>query len=77
VFRLISIQSESNGVRLAWSAVGGKTYRVQTNGVLPGVFTDNGALVITLGTGEFITNILNAEPVSNSPTRYYRLRVGP
>lgn len=77
VFRLLSILSESNGVRLIWNAMGGRSYHVQTNGTLPGVFTDNGALVIAPGTGEFITNILNPEPVSNHPARYYRLRIGP
>ena len=75
VFRLISIQTESNGVRLTWNAVGGKRYHVQTNGSLPGNFTDNGLFMSVPGTGEVMTNILSAEPVTD--TRYYRLRLVP
>jgi hypothetical protein len=77
VFRLISIQCESNGVRLTWSAIGGKTYRVQTNGTLPGDFADNGAGITAAGTGVFITNILNADAITNGSSLYYRLRLGP
>jgi hypothetical protein len=77
VFGLLSIEPETNGVRLTWSAVGGKTYRVQTNGTLSGEFTDGVAVVTASGVGEFITNVLSPDAITNVPARYYRLRLGP
>jgi hypothetical protein len=74
-FRFISVRRETNGVRLAWNAVGGKSYRVQTNGTLPGVFVDNELFLKAPGTGQFTTNILDTAVTVD--TRYYRLRIVP
>jgi hypothetical protein len=76
-FRLLSIQTESNGVRLTWNAVAGKTYRVQTNGALPGSFADNGFTLQASGTGEFITNFLSPDTGTIDATRFYRLHITP
>ncbi len=77
VFRIVSVQRESNSVRLTWSAVGGKSYRVQTNGSVTDPFVDLNPLITVPGTGESTTNLVDASAVTNAPARFYRVRLGP
>jgi hypothetical protein len=76
-FHITAMQWEAGGWRLAWSTVGGKSYRVQTNGSLNDSFTDFGSLIRMPGTGESTTNIVDAAADANAPARYYRVRLGP
>jgi len=82
VFRIVGIQSETGGVRISWSTVGGKSYRVQTNAPLVGGgftnnFVDFSPLITVPGSVESITNVLEPGPATNSPSHYYRVRLVP
>jgi len=64
-------------VRVNWSAVGGKSYVVQTNANLGGRFNDLFATPINItGTGENTNNYVDPNAATNS-TRFYRVRLGP
>jgi hypothetical protein len=80
--RIIAIRPQTNDVRVAWTIVGGTKYVLQ---VAPGGsgssftnnFVDLSPLVIAPGTGESVTNYLDAGALTNGPARYYRVRVVP
>ena len=81
-FRIVSFQRETNNVRITWAAVGGKSYRVQTNspsagGSMTTNFVDLSPLITLGGTGEATTNFLHTGGFTNVPARYYRIRLGP
>ncbi|MGZ8899982.1 MAG: NHL domain-containing protein [Limisphaerales bacterium] len=77
-FRIVSLQREGESVRLTWTTVGGKSYRVQTN-VLSAEgsfnFADFGAVLTAPGGGESMTNIVDS--ISGEAARYYRVRIEP
>ncbi len=77
VFRIVSLQRESESVHLTWSTVGGKSYRVQTNGSLTDTFADLSPLISVPGTSESTTNLVDSSAVTNASARYYRVRLGP
>ena len=74
--RLAIAVTVTNGhVRVSWSAVGGKSYVVQTNSVLGASFADASPVIAVPGTGE--TNYLDPGAATGGQTRYYRIRLGP
>jgi hypothetical protein len=75
--RITSLTSLSNGVRLSWTAVGGKKYALQTNSTLGGTFSDLSPVIVMPGTNETSTNYVDPTIVSNVPARFYRVRVAP
>lgn len=82
VFRLIAIQREAGSLRLTWTTVGGKSYRLQTNAPsFGGSFTNNFAdlspLITIPGSGESTTNYLHSGGATNVAGRYYRVRLEP
>ena len=53
VFRIVGLQPETEDLRLTWTTVGGKTYRVQTNSIPDaGSFADLSGPISVPGTGE-------------------------
>jgi hypothetical protein len=82
VFRLVGFQREASDLRLFWTTVGGKSYRVQTNspstaGSLTDQFSDFSPVISVGGVGESMTNFVAAYGQSNAPARYYRVRLVP
>jgi hypothetical protein len=83
VFRIVGLEPEAGQLRLTWTTVGGKSYRVQTNGApANGSFTNNysdsSPLISIMTTGESITNYLvPTVGITNVPARYYRVRLVP
>jgi hypothetical protein len=75
VLRIVSLQPEAGSLRLTWSTVGGKSYRVQTNGSLTDAFTDFSPLITMPGVGESTTNLIDALPAGNA--RFYRVHINP
>ena len=82
VFRIVAFQRETNNVRITWTTVSGKSYRVQTNAPV------NGSLSATSRTparssprpiddDESTTNFLHIGGFTNAPAGYYRIRIGP
>lgn len=79
--RITAIRPQSNDVRVAWTIVGGMKYVLQ---VAPGGrssitnnFVDLSPLVLVPGTGESVTNYVEAGALTNGPARYYRVRLVP
>ena len=83
VFRIVALQRETNNVRITWNTVGGRSYVVQTNassagGSITTTFADLSPLISVGGSGEFTTNFLHMQGfATNTPARYYRVRLGP
>lgn len=75
VFRIISIQRESDDLRVTWKAVGGKTYVVQTNANLTGNFANLAPPITMPGTGDLATNFLHVGAMTNAPGQNYRIRI--
>jgi len=81
-FRIVALQRETNAVRITWTTVGGKSYRVQTNvptgnGSVTNRFADLSPILTVGGNGEFTTNFLHNGSLTNVPGRYYRIRLEP
>jgi hypothetical protein len=82
VFRVVSILPQAGNVSIVWTTVGGKSYYVQANAPAAGQslttnFFDYSPLIPVGGSGEGTTNYSVTGGVSNSPARYYRIRLGP
>jgi hypothetical protein len=79
-FRITSVARQGSDVLVTWTTVGGLSYVVQdsaTGGYSSNSFVDISPLISIPGTGESTTNYLDAGAVTNGPSRYYRVRLGP
>ena len=76
-FTITSLALTNGHVRVSWSAVGGKSYVVQTNSALGASFPDASPVIAVPGTGETVTNYLDPGAATNGQTRYYRIRLAP
>jgi len=74
--RIESLTPEGPDLRIAWRTVGGQTNIVQTATTMMNSFSDLGSLTIT-GSGDVLTNYLDAGAATNGLERYYRIRVTP
>jgi pectate lyase len=76
VLRITSIQFQNDDVALQWTAGANRTNIVQASSELP-TFQDISPGIATLGEGDIVTNFVHVGGASNSPARYYRLRLAP
>jgi hypothetical protein len=82
VFRILSVVPQSNDMMITWAAGGGPTNVVQaTGGDSSGNYTTNftdisGPIPIP-GSGDTTNNYLDTGGATNTPSRYYRIRLGP
>lgn len=74
--RFTSLAPATNGLRMTWTTVPGKTYVVQTSTNLSSHFTDLSPNVPAPAIG-VSTNYVDTTRSANQPTRYYRIRLGP
>jgi autotransporter-associated beta strand protein len=81
LFRISSVTSSPNDIIVTWQTAGGKTNVVQrTNGQLDGSYTNDFqdiASVVITGVGDTSTNYVDTGGATNSPSSYYRVRLGP
>ena len=82
VFQILSVGRQSNDVVITWKTGGGSTNVVQaTGGDVSGNyatnFTDISGPIAIVGSGDTVTNYLDAGGATNVPPRYYRIRLGP
>jgi T5SS/PEP-CTERM-associated repeat protein len=79
VFRIAAITREGNNVRVTWMTGTGKTNALQaTGGDVGGGYTNTFAdLFIVTNTVSAVTNYLDVGGATNSPARYYRVRLVP
>jgi hypothetical protein len=80
--RITAIRPQTNGVSVAWKTVGGTKYVLQvatgdSGGSFTNHFVDLSPLVVAPGTGESVTNYVEAGALTNGRARYYRVHVVP
>jgi autotransporter family porin len=80
-FQITSIVVEGTNVLITWTDNAGQTNVVQatngTGGNYATNFTDLSSPIILTGSGNVTTNYLDVGGATNSPSRFYRVRVGP
>ena len=79
VVNIQSVTREGNDIRVTWGAALGKTNALQaTDGDVDGSYSNNFAdIFVVNGSVSVITNYLDVGAATNSPTRYYRVRLVP
>jgi hypothetical protein len=78
-FRINSIALQGNNVLLTWTTVGGTTNQLQLTGSTYATngFTNLGPQMLIGGSGGVTTNYLDIGGATNTPARYYRVRLVP
>lgn len=80
-FRILEIAPLDEDMLLTWSAVGGKWYIVQTatnlTGSLSNSFYDLNPVILAPGTNEYPLSVIHVGAATNSPSRFYRIRLAP
>jgi hypothetical protein len=76
-FKITSLTPTNGNLKLSWSAVGGKSYVVQTNSDLSKSFADASPVIAVPGTNQVTTNYLNPGISATNRARFYRIRLGP
>jgi hypothetical protein len=77
VLRIVALQKETDGVRVIWKATGGKDYVVQATTNLLNSFADFTPQISIPAGAAVVTNFFDATPPTNSPARYFRIRLVP
>ena len=77
VLRILSAVRTNNDVRVIWLTAGGKTNVVQAAAQLDGDFTNVSSQLLIMGSGDTTTNYLELGAATNSPARFYRIRLAP
>ena len=72
-----SVAREGADLRVYWLTAGGHTNSVEFTGDLGLSYSNLSGQVIIPGIGETTTNHLDSGAATNSPTRYYRIRLEP
>ena len=78
-FRIISTARQGNDFVVTWTTAGGRTNVVQaaTGGNYTTNFADISGLIILPGIGDVTTNYIDVGGATNTPSRYYRVRLSP
>jgi hypothetical protein len=80
--RIISVVQQSNDVVITWTTAGGHTNAVQATagdagGGYATNFTNISGSIIIPGSGDTTTNYVDTGGATNTPSRYYRIRLVP
>jgi len=81
-FHIVSVTRQDPDVVITWATAGGRTNAVQAtpgdgNGGFTTNFADLGDPLIISGTGNVTTNYVDVAGATNSPSRFYRIRLVP
>ena len=77
-FRILSVVPTNNVLLVSWAAGGGRTNVVQSAPDLTGIYTNlSPDIILTNSSGDVTTNYLDAGAATNSPVRFYRVRLVP
>jgi hypothetical protein len=78
LFQITSVAiTNGNSIRIDWTASGGRSYVVQTNGILDsGSFHDLSRPIIVPGTNDCTTNYVHSHGAADG-AKFYRVRLGP
>ncbi len=77
--RILSVTRQGADISITWRTVGGRTNIVQATGTAGYTtnFTDISAPIIIPGNGAATTNYVDSGGATNTPSRYYRVRLVP
>jgi hypothetical protein len=80
--RILSVVRQTNDVSVTWATAGGRTNAVQAtagdaNGGYMNAFVDISDPIEIVGSGDVTTNYVDVGGATNSPSRYYRIRLVP
>ena len=80
--RILSVVQQTNDVVITWATAGGRTNAVQAtagdgSGGYSTNFNDISGSIVIPGAGDATTNYVDAGGATNTPARYYRIRLGP
>lgn len=75
VFRITSVAPQGNDIQITWQAGGGRTNVVEFSPDLSGAYSNVSPNIVLPGGGDITTNYLDAGGATNSPTRFYRIRL--
>ncbi len=78
-FRVLSVATVGDDLRITWQSVGGRTNVLQ---MASGEFSTNfvdvaGSLTVLAGSGDVVTNFTDAGAATNATARFYRIRLVP
>jgi hypothetical protein len=76
-FHIAGISIEGNDVRILWVGVGGRTNAVQAASDVSGAYSDISSNMIIPGLVLTPTDYVDAGGATNSPARFYRIRLVP
>jgi len=76
-FRVLSITRENDDLRVTWLTAGGRTNAVQAASGPSGSYSDLSSNIVIAGVSDTTTNYLDLGAVTNSPGRFYRIRLVP
>lgn len=62
---------------IVWQAGGGRTNMLQAAGSVTGTYSNAGPNIIVAGSGDAVTNCLDVGGATNTPGRFYRIRLVP
>jgi PKD repeat protein len=76
-FRILSAAGAQNGLLVTWMCGGGRTNILQTATDLNTPWSNLSPNLILPGSGDVITNYLDVGTLTNTPGRFYRVRLAP
>jgi polygalacturonase len=77
--RILSVTKQGSDISITWETSGGRSNAVQATGITGYTtnFSDISAPIIISGSGDATTNYVDAGGATNTPSRYYRVRLVP
>ena len=74
-FRIVLIGREGNNIRVTWKTSGGTTNVVEVGSTLTGGYSSLSPNILISGSGDATTNYVDVGGATNSPARFYRVRL--
>jgi hypothetical protein len=75
--RIESIVQDGDNIQVDWRTAGGRTNVIQAAATVTNGFTDLSLPLTITGSGDAVTNYLDAGAATNGPGRFYRVRTMP
>ncbi len=72
-YRVLSIKTEGNNVRVTWQTAGGRKDAMQASGVVNGSYSNVSSTLTIPGIGVVTTNYLDVGTLASQPKRFYRV----
>jgi hypothetical protein len=74
-FRITAVARDGNNIRVTWKTSGGATNVVEVASSLTGGYSDLSTNLLITGSGSATTNYVDVGGATNTPSRFYRIRM--